>query len=348
MCSRKAQNKKDGALVQAPKLKRCAAPGAAPYFCLKSGASPGRAVDRARGIASRSMLSVRSLAKIAARKQMAIIPVDVGLKPTKGISLPPPNGYNGKPSVVTFSDEPAAAAPEEPRLRCPHPKDLYNRLCNFLVELQAMGAGDLLIFTLLVMAAWWMLTRMSLYLSAVLHMQLPSVTSATGALFGFAAAYPVTYLVLNFGIGILIGLAFLFLETIQASLRELQERSRKLLKQRGYSRLVEADEASADAEGGTGCRVQGAGGDDVESGPATSEVQGAGYKEGGDGHTPEGYRAGEKANGSKERWTLNREELLHQLRHATDQVRTGQGQGQCACVLVCMYACVHVCLCASR
>ena len=183
------------------------------------------------------MLSVRSLKKIAQRKGLvpAAAPTFVHVESAPGGGgggvAEPKSGTQtrtGKRArIVVAGDKPAdsTAAEEDDSttaeaLRCPTTEELMAGVSSWcaatkelVVEAWQAGAGNVLLGIVLLWAFGVFMRMMVDYLQSELDMELPEV-HVTDAVFGFMEAHPVLALSLNYFGAALIGLGFLYLETL--------------------------------------------------------------------------------------------------------------------------------------
>ena len=144
------------------------------------------------------------------------------------------------------------AQDEGEKWHCPSCGEIFTYIREYLIELQRQGAVEL---TLTVVFLWlaiscvrWMLG----YLEAVLDMKLPTAAYWTDRFFGMVEAHPVSFLVLDFGLAIVIGWTFLYLDMVKSWVKQLQNQ----ICWQGhydYHALDEAtlDSGKLDAESGT-------------------------------------------------------------------------------------------------
>ena len=221
------------------------------------------------------MLSVRSLAKIASRKKngkedgvgssssSAASPLigkaggglggsDVLLGNPR--SCPAPLGARRatRGRLVLLVDEAAAPAPdsdqneEQPAagaFRWPSISEMISSCAESIEESQRQGAGEFLTAAVVLVGAVYTLSYMIHFLQATLHLQVPQASRIIDRFWVFYAAHPILCLSLNFGIAVLIGAAFLFLERIQRFVRDSNERIVRFCRY-GYEELDDEEQTN--------------------------------------------------------------------------------------------------------
>ena len=235
------------------------------------------------------MLSVRNLAKIAAKKRrksvIGLSPAELAAEEARDAAASPfgetlsPYGPSGtsrpgnRPTLryQAIEGSPAAALESAPaeeaetHRECKSPSEMYADLVEKLEEARRAGVHYLIGFILLIYTAVRLLNWMVAYLITVCNLDLPEVPSFADAIFDFATVHPILFLVLNFGLAFAIGTLFLFLEDIRESYREMRaarlRRESVMAGTTAYQRLQEMnalneerkkDEADEDLEAGSG------------------------------------------------------------------------------------------------
>lgn len=191
------------------------------------------------------MLSVRSLAKIKKKEQHAA--ALAAAAPTASTPA------SEEPAVDSSSCCPSRAELGELWARR---HALYQRVLESLVELRASlwEIRSLVVMALCLWLTGYFFAAMLSYLQAEYSVSLPSVPSLTESFFAFAAAYPLTFLILDFGGAFVIGVAFLYREMVAESLRELKVRVRRVLRRRLDTSRYVALEDEREGDGGATSR----------------------------------------------------------------------------------------------
>jgi hypothetical protein len=258
------------------------------------------------------MLSVRSLAKIAARKKEgadgAANGVTMQIKGKSLLSaagallspkaLPTASGYGRRSKTVRIVEvgrrlskdglelaHPNAAAnigifgtPEPPRQerQCPTLPELYNRTSEIWADVKRQGGIEFAVAVVTLITVVETLHGMMVMLTSVFNLETPSVSKGAEAILRFSEQEPILFLLYNFSFGIGVGATYFFNATLAAHCKALSYTAATWSARtfgRGYAELEDAEGSAVEGDIEEANRVDGT---DPERGlHSASEADGA-------------------------------------------------------------------------
>jgi hypothetical protein len=171
------------------------------------------------------MLSVRNLKKIKQRQEeratllLVSAPSDAPAASRVGSR---PHIFHAAPSAAPV------AAPVVPAWECPSPSEICAGLYELIfVSFREAGVYDLIIVAAIAYVAVYTLHEMIKWLQAVFSLSLPTTKTLASAVFDYADRQPMTFLLLDFIIAFVIGMAFLYQAEINEAWESLQHSLRR-------------------------------------------------------------------------------------------------------------------------
>ena len=134
----------------------------------------------------------------------------------------------------------AEASSSNEGFRCPSMGEMYVNCREFMLEAKRQGAGEFLVALAALTLAFHFIGYMNDILVAELNLQAPKASDVMDRFWNFYETHPILCLSTNFGIAILLGTAFLYLEELKDFFSRLRDRAAK--QKYGYHELDEQNE----------------------------------------------------------------------------------------------------------